>query len=273
MAETSKSKRYTIEDLKQLMAHLRTPELGCPWDLKQDFQSIVEMTVEETYEVVDAIENQNYSQLKEELGDLLFHVIFYSHLGAEQSLFDFDGVVDSVTKKLVSRHPHVFPSGELKLRQRGEALADEEIKQRWDDIKKKEREQKGLKGLMDDIPKALPAFLRAEKLQKRAAKIGFDWDAPEPVLSKLDEEVNELKEAMEREDSRAIEEEFGDVLFTMVNLSRHLKISAEGALRKANSKFEQRFQQMEKEASDRGQDLNTLTAEELEALWQKAKQD
>lgn len=272
MSESQTPERYGVAELKRLMQYLRTPELGCPWDLKQSFDTVAPMTVEETYEVIDAIENRDYSQLKEELGDLFFHIIFYSQLAAEQQLFDFEELVDSVTRKLIARHPHVFPSGRLQLREPGAVYDEDGIKHRWEEIKRKEREAKGMRSLLDDVPQALPGLLRAEKMQKRVASVGFDWDDVEQVMAKIQEELAELSAAIDAKESEEVQSEFGDVLFTLVNLARHLGLDSETSLRGANRKFEARFRFMEKEAGRRNLNLDNLSEDELEQLWQDAKQ-
>lgn len=272
---------YTIDDLKTLMARLREPVYGCPWDLKQSFATIAPSTLEEAYEVVDAIEQGSPQQLKEELGDLLFQVIFYSQLGAEENEFDFDAIVSQLTAKLIRRHPHVFPAGTLESRITPELVDTEDrealIKASWEMIKQEERDQKGQSGLLDDVPIAFPALPRAAKLQKRAARIGFDWPDTTGVYEKLAEEITELSDAELRQDKAEIEEELGDVLFTVVNLSRHLGVDAEGALRKANQKFEQRFKKIEQFAEQERRPLQSaasvITADQLERWWEKAKKD
>ena len=237
---------YTLDDLLYLMARLRSPEDGCPWDLKQSFQSIVPYTLEEVYEVVDAIEREDYPHLKEELGDLLFQVVFYTQLAEEQSLFEFSEVVSTLVEKLVVRHPHVFPDGSLhSKRKAGEPHADTDIKQNWEVIKRQARAEKGQKSMLADIPLSIPALARAAKLQKRAASCGFDWPTIEGVVDKLDEEVGEAKAAILDGNKAAIEEELGDVLFSVVNLCRHLGVDAEGALRQSSRKFEHRFAYIE----------------------------
>lgn len=265
---------YELSDLLALMARLREPVTGCPWDLAQSYQSITSSTLEEAYEVVDAIENRDYPQLKEELGDLLFQVVFYSQLAREDNFFDFQQVVSAVTAKLLRRHPHVFPDGTLASSVNPKEQADDshkrqnKIKASWERIKQQEREQKGHRGLLDDIPKALPATVRALKLQKRAAGEGFDWPSIDGVYDKLDEEIAELKAASSTEH---IEEELGDLLFTVINLARHLRVEPERALRHANGKFEQRFRAMEQMAIAGEQGLSEQSAETLGLWWDRAK--
>lgn len=268
--------RYTINDLLTVMARLREPDFGCPWDLEQSYRTIAASTLEEAYEVVDAIEQDKADQLKEELGDLLFQVVFYSQLGTEDQRFSFDDVTSSITAKLLRRHPHVFPDGTLNSRI---DLADLDVDRRqasikatWERIKREEREQKGFHGIMDDVPTALPATIRATKLQKRAASVGFDWDKVEGVYAKITEEIAELKEATEAAVPAAIEEELGDLLFSVINLARHLKVEPETALRKANRKFEQRFTNMESIAEAEATSLNEQTVQTLNEWWRQAKE-
>lgn len=266
------SPSYSIDDLIYLMARLRKPETGCPWDLKQDYRSITPSTIEEAYEVVDAIESGDLMHLREELGDLLFQVIFYSQLASEDNIWDFSAVVHGLTEKLIRRHPHVFPDGGLNSeRPPGPPPEDGAIKQTWEKIKQQERHAKGKQKLLDDVPRALPAMSRAEKLQKRAAKVGFDWEDPAPVLDVVAGELTELRDAFAEKDENAVAEELGDVLFACVNLSRHLKLDAEQLLRNANQKFETRFQYIEESLAARGQSLEDSTVEEMEMLWQQAK--
>lgn len=269
---------YQVEDLLYLMSRLRDPKTGCPWDIKQTFQTILPHTLEEAYEVADAIEKQDYAHLKEELGDLLFQVIFYSQLGKEASHFDFPQIVDTLVAKLVRRHPHVFPSGELHSEDNVTPLSDEEIKGRWEAIKQQEREEKALtqkddelNSVLADIPQALPGIQRAEKLQKRAAMVGFDWPEPEQVLDKIEEEIGELREAMAKGQHAEIEDELGDLMFAMVNLARHVKVKPEMAIRSTNAKFERRFQYIEATLQLQGRSLEQASLDEMEALWQQAK--
>ncbi|WP_297186844.1 nucleoside triphosphate pyrophosphohydrolase [uncultured Porticoccus sp.] len=264
---------YTIDNLCYLMERLRKPGTGCPWDLKQTFKSLAPCTLEEAYEVIDAIEHEDYGQLKEESGDLLFQVIFYSQLGKERNLFDFEEVVSLLVKKLISRHPHVFPEGTLTSeRQSGRAALNEQaIKDNWESIKQGERKEKGQASILDDIPLGLPALTRATKLQKRAARHGFDWPDVQGVLEKINEETRELNEAIAGEEVDAIEEELGDVLFTVVNLCRHLKVDAETALRRSSLKFEQRINHIEESLHHQGKKMVDTPVEQLDDLWAEAK--
>ncbi len=267
--------QYSLEDLQYLMSRLRKPETGCPWDLKQSYHTICASTIEEAYEVVDAIEHKDYDHLKEELGDLLFQVIFYSQLAREEKRWDMTDVVHGITEKLLRRHPHVFPEGTLQSeRDASSGLNDSDIKASWEKIKSEERGEKGKSGILDDVPRALPAMTRAAKLQKRAAQIGFDWPDVPPVIDKLEEEISEFKEAVASENSDHMEEELGDMLFTCVNLARKLGKDPETLLRQANSKFEHRFRKMETRLPEdvlSKVDAEKVDPETLDKLWEWSK--
>ena len=261
---------YGIKDLRYLMRRLRDPKTGCPWDLKQNFQSLTSHTIEEAYEVVDAIEQDDMSHLSEELGDLLFQIIFYSQLAEEQSQFSFDDIITTITQKLIRRHPHVFPEGTIESSR--VSLADAEIveiKRVWEEIKRLERTDKGAGKTLDDIPLALPALNRALKLQKRAANVGFDWSDIKPVIEKINEEVIELEVEIKRGDKVRMADELGDLLFSCVNLARHLKLDPETSLRGANQKFKRRFESMELLAGKTK--IEDHSADQLELLWGKVK--
>jgi|TARA_B110000495_G_C23013917_1_gene600110 ATP diphosphatase len=261
---------YGIEDLRYLMRRLRDPKSGCPWDLKQNFQSLTSHTIEEAYEVVDAVEQDDMSHLSEELGDLLFQIIFYSQLAEEQSQFSFDDIISTITQKLIRRHPHVFPEGTIESSR--VSLADAEIveiKRVWEEIKRQERTDKGVGKTLDDIPLALPALNRALKLQKRAANVGFDWSDIKPVIEKINEEVIELEVEIKRGDKVRMADELGDLLFSCVNLARHLKLDPETSLRGANQKFKRRFESMELLAGKTK--IEDHSADQLELLWGKVK--
>ncbi len=266
---------YQLPDLLHLMARLRDPQHGCPWDLQQDYASIVPHTLEEAYEVADAIESGDFEHLPGELGDLLFQVVYYSQLAREEGRFDFATVVDAITRKLVRRHPHVFPDGDLYGSPELPRLDEAAIKRRWEEIKAEERAEKAAApeqlSLLDDVPSALPALSRAAKLQKRAAQVGFDWPEALPVVDKVREELGEVLEAMSENDPQAIAEELGDLLFVVVNLARHLKVDPENALRAANGKFERRFRFIEQALREAGRPIESCDLEELDGLWGEAK--
>lgn len=266
---------YQLPDLLHLMARLRDPQHGCPWDLQQDYASIVPHTLEEAYEVADAIESGDFDHLPGELGDLLFQVVYYSQLAQEEGRFEFATVVDAITRKLIRRHPHVFPDGDLYGSPELPRLDETAIKQRWEEIKAEERAEKAAApeqlSLLDDVPSSLPALSRAAKLQKRAAQVGFDWPEALPVVDKVREELGEVLEAMSENDPQAIAEELGDLLFVVVNLARHLKVDPENALRAANGKFERRFRFIEQALRDAGRPIESCNLEELDALWGEAK--
>lgn len=261
---------YTIDDLLRVMERLRDPDTGCPWDLRQDFRSIVPSTLEECYELAEAIEHADYPHVAEELGDVLFQVIFYSQLGREQDLFTFEKIVDTLVEKLVRRHPHVFADGEI------EGIVPvrssvEEVRESWESIKETERQAKSRAGILADVPLALPALPRAQKLQRRAARVNFDWPEAGAVLEKLREEIDELEQALAGDGPEAIREEMGDLLFSCVNLARHLGLDAEASLRQASAKFERRVRTMEALAGDAGSSLDSMEADALEVLWERAK--
>jgi ATP diphosphatase len=266
---------YKLDDLLHLMARLRDPQYGCPWDVQQNYATIVPHTLEEAYEVADAIERGDFDDLKGELGDLLFQVVYYSQLAREEGRFEFDGVVDGITRKLIRRHPHVFPTGDLYAPLETPRLSEEQVKQRWEQIKAEERAAKASVpqqlSLLDDVPAVLPALSRAAKLQKRASQVGFDWPSALPVVDNVREELDEVLEAMASHDAEAIAEEVGDLLFSAVNLARHLKVDPENALRAANRKFERRFRFIEQALRDTGRPIEDCTLEEMDALWGEAK--
>ena len=266
---------YQLDDLLHLMARLRDPQHGCPWDLRQDYASIVPHTLEEAYEVADAIAKRDFPQLRDELGDLLFQVVYYSQLGREDGHFDFAQVVDGITRKLVRRHPHVFPDGDLHGPLDLPRLDEATIKRRWEEIKAEERAEKAMApeqlSLLDDVPAVLPALSRAAKLQKRAANVGFDWADAMPVVAKIQEELDEVREAMANGQAAQVAEEIGDLLFVMVNLARHLQVDAEDALRQANAKFERRFRYIEEGLNAQGRTPQEASLEEMDALWDAAK--
>jgi ATP diphosphatase len=266
---------YQLNDLLHLMARLRDPQHGCPWDLQQNYASIVPHTIEEAYEVADAIERGDFDHLPGELGDLLFQVVYYSQLAREEGRFEFAQVVDGITRKLLRRHPHVFPDGDLYGAPDVAKLDEAAVKQRWEEIKAEERAEKAAApeqlSLLDDVPSVLPSLSRAIKLQKRAGQVGFDWPEALPVVDKVREELDEVLVAMSENDPEAIQDEIGDLLFTVSNLARHLKVDPETALRAANAKFERRFRFIEQALREAGRAMQDCTLDELDALWGEAK--
>ena len=270
MADKASEKRYSLDDLIAVMARLRDPENGCPWDVKQDFATIAPYTIEEAYEVADAIARDDMDALKDELGDLLLQVVYHAQMASEESRFDFADVADAITRKMIRRHPHVFADASLR---------DEFVSSNlWERIKAEEKARRGAAGGMlsarlDDVALVLPALTRAVKLQKRAAEVGFDWPSLKPVLDKVDEEIAELKEAIgARDDAARVREEFGDLLFVMANVARHLKIDPEAALRDANTKFVRRLRGIEEALAKEGRTCEEATLEEMDRLWDEAKE-
>jgi len=251
-----------MQQLLEIMQRLRDPEKGCPWDAEQNFASIAPFTIEEAYEVADAIARDDMNDLKDELGDLLFQVVFHAQMASEQGSFGFDEVHQSVCEKMVRRHPHVFEDLEIK-----DASHQTQV---WEDYKAEERKQKGEHSLMDGIPAGMAELQRSVKLQKRAAKAGFDWPSAGPVMEKFEEELLEMREALDSNDRQAIEDELGDLLFVATNLARKLQIDPGTALRRSNAKFERRFRAIEEAAG--GQDsLQTIGLDAMEVLWQEIK--
>jgi nucleoside triphosphate diphosphatase len=269
----------TMEKLLTIMSKLRDPKSGCPWDLAQRFDTIVPFTLEEAYEVADAIEQDDLEHLPDELGDLLFQVMFYCQLGKEQGLFDFATVVERISAKLIRRHPHVFGAikDESAADEANHELSTQALNAAWENAKAKERQQKQLLSVLDDIPKALPALTRSLKIQKRVAKVGFDWPELEPVVAKIHEELDEvLVEARLLEGAPEtylpkVKDEMGDLLFAVVNLARHLGVDPESALRQGNQKFEQRFRGVEALAYASGKAMEAHTLAELDGYWDQVK--
>ncbi len=253
-----------LDKLLEVMDRLRDPNTGCPWDLEQDFASIAPHTIEEAYEVADAIAMGDMQELQEELGDLLFQVVFHAHLAKEQGEFDFYAVAGSISKKLTQRHPHVFGDAESR--------NTAEQSRQWEKHKASERRSKGQQSVLDGIPVALPALSRAQKLGKRAATAGFDWPDRRGPRQKIDEELSELDRELDSGSARRQAEEIGDLLFSVVNLARHLDIDAEAAMREANRRFQTRFLGMEKYLRESGQELSGLSLSQLEIAWQRAKE-
>ena len=260
--------KRSIDELLAIMARLRDPERGCPWDLEQDFDSIAAYTLEEAYEVADAIDRQDYDDLKDELGDLLLQVVFHARMAEEAGLFDFADVAGAISDKMVRRHPHVFADA---------SYADAEEQTRaWEAIKAAERKHKGEQdtSTLSGVARGLPEWKRALKLQKRAATVGFDWPDHRPVLDKLVEELDELRAEFEQGGDKArLEDEIGDLLFVMVNLARHADVDFSRALRHANAKFERRFRRMEALAEAEGRPMAERDLEDQEALWRKVKRE
>jgi ATP diphosphatase len=265
-----------INRLNAIMAALRTPESGCSWDLEQTFATIVPYTLEEAYEVADAIERGDVADLREELGDLLLQVVFHARMAEEEDQFDFGDVVEAITRKLIRRHPHVF----------GDArdLTSDEVKALWGRIKAEEKRERAearraagrpaeeATGALAGVPLALPALTRALKLQQKAGKVGFDWNDPRAVLAKLREEIDEVEAELDANDAERVAGEVGDLLFAVANLARHLKVDPETALRGANAKFERRFAHIEARLGEAGRTPADATLDEMEALWGEAKQ-
>lgn len=263
-----------IERLIELMDRLRDPDTGCPWDLKQSFRTIAPSTIEEAYEVVDAIERDDFDHLREELGDLLFQVVFYAQLAKEESLFDFDGIASAITDKLLRRHPHVFPDGTLESRvDPDKHLSETDVNRQWETIKQQERGEKGKSGVLDDVPPGLPASTRGVKLQKRASAVGFDWSDSAGVMEKCEEEWAELKQAIAEGKQEAIAGELGDVFFCLTNLARHLKLEPETVMRGANDKFVRRFEFIESRLGEQGTSLDQASLATMERLWQQSKHE
>jgi ATP diphosphatase len=250
--------------LLEVMRVLRDPEEGCSWDIEQDFASIAPYTIEEAYEVADAIERQDWSELKNELGDLLLQTVYHTQIASEAALFTFDDVANAISDKMVARHPHVF-GAESRDKSAEQQTAD------WESIKATERATKSKQGVLEDVALALPALMRAAKLQKRAARVGFDWPNISQVLDKIQEETQELVEAKKTLTQTEVVEEYGDLMFVMVNLGRHLKVDAEEALRGANMKFTRRFQYIENELARQGLSPEKSNLNDMDRLWNDAK--
>ena len=311
MQNANKAKLSEMQRLLKIMAQLRDPQSGCPWDVKQTMESLTRYTIEEAYEVADAIANGDMHDIKDELGDLLFQVVFYAQIASESRAFSFDDVAQSISDKLVRRHPHVFANA---LASEGVSdtnenvtvertlLSDSALNAQWDAIKAQEKQLKKQRlkqdseatenSILDNVPKGMPALMYAQKLQKACAKVGFDWSDAAPVIDKVREEVEEIQQELDfkqraqgalktgvvplnsgvPDNQQAIEEEIGDALFAMVNLARHCKVDADTALRNASNKFANRFKGVERLAAEQGDKLDALTLDEMEALWQQVKQ-
>ena len=311
MQNANKAKLSEMQRLLKIMAQLRDPQSGCPWDVKQTMESLTRYTIEEAYEVADAIANGDMHDIKDELGDLLFQVVFYAQIASESRAFSFDDVAKSISDKLVRRHPHVFANalasegvGDTNENVKVERtlLSDSALNAQWDAIKAQEKQLKKQRlkqdneaienSILDNVPKGMPALMYAQKLQKACAKVGFDWSDAAPVIDKVREEVEEIQQELDfkqraqgalktgvvplnsgvPDNQQAIEEEIGDALFAMVNLARHCKVDADTALRNASNKFANRFKGVERLAAEQGDKLDALTLDEMEALWQQVKQ-
>lgn len=264
-----------ISRLIEIMAALRHPETGCPWDIEQNFQTIKPYTIEEAYEVSDAIERGDMDDLCDELGDLLLQVVFHARMAEEAGEFSFGDVVNAITTKMIRRHPHVFA--------RSEADTPDAVKIQWDEIKQAEKreraERRSRRGITEDfnggflgsVQRSFPALTEALKLQERAAKVGFDWSAPEPILDKIEEEIGELRMALRDGDRAKVSDELGDLIFAVVNIGRHVKADPEQALRGTNTKFRRRFNHIEQVLDAEGETLEAATLERMEEIWQAAK--
>lgn len=254
-----------ITKLTGLMAALRAPD-GCPWDREQTLESLAPFIIEEAYEVVSAIDSGSMDEIKDELGDLLFQIIFASQIAEEKKCFTLASVIDGTVRKMIRRHPHVFGDRDAE-----KAKTPKDVLKRWDQIKSEEKKNEKYKGYLSGVPEAMPALLRAHKISKKAAKTGFDWKNAAQVFEKVDEEMAEFKQALKNKDRRNMEEEMGDLLFTIVNVSRFMEINPEEALRKTIGKFITRFHYMERKAAKKGRDISALTLGEMDDLWEEAK--
>lgn len=262
-----------IDALLKVMIALRTPETGCPWDIEQTFESIAPYTIEEAYEVADAISRGDRHDLKDELGDLLLQVVYHARMAEEEGSFDFTAVTRSITEKMIRRHPHVFKDDKV--------TSSAAMSVKWEDIKAQERALKAKErgavtnasppSVLDDVPIALPALTRAHKLQKKASRVGFDWSDVRDVFAKVQEEVDEVQEALTQRDKEHIREEIGDLLFAVTNLARHVEVDAEQALKDANQKFTARFTYIERELTSAGRQIEKTSPEEMDKLWNEAK--
>lgn len=263
MASNDDKKRHPIEDLIEVMAKLRDPDGGCPWDLEQNFETIAPYTIEEAYEVADAIARMDMNDLREELGDLILQPIYHAQMAAESGAFDILDVIDGITKKMIERHPHVFAHED--------ASTPKDVNEIWDRKKSQESRDKGEVSALDGVALALPALLRAEKLQKRAAKVGFEWKSPADAYKKVDEELEELAQSLASGTEKDQEEEFGDVLFALVNFGRMNGLCAETALRNANEKFLRRFKALEINLRKQDKEFSDLTLDQLVQMWKDLK--
>ena len=278
LAKDFLEKKSAIESLQEIMAMLRDKVHGCPWDLDQTLVSLIPHTIEEVYEVADAIEKNDIDNIVDELGDLLFQVIFYAQIGNEEKIFNFEDVANAIVRKLLRRHPHVFPTGDAKSFGRGKKISSDEVVTNWESIKLEEKKEKleesnseSARSVFDNLPGALPALQKSVKLQKLAGKVGFDWSDTSDVFVKLKEEIVELEEAIGKSNKQEIESEFGDVLFTAVNMARHLNVDPELALRGANGRFKNRVVWIENELGKNGEFVSDKNIDDLNQLWNEAK--
>ena len=278
LAKDFLEKKSAIERLQEIMAMLRDKVHGCPWDLDQTLVSLIPHTIEEVYEVADAIEKNDIDNIVDELGDLLFQVIFYAQIGNEEKIFNFEDVANAIVRKLLRRHPHVFPTGDAKSFGRGKKISSDEVVTNWESIKLEEKKEKleesnseSARSVFDNLPGALPALQKSVKLQKLAGKVGFEWPDTSDVLVKLKEEIVELEEAIGKSNKQEIESEFGDVLFTAVNMARHLSVDPELALRGANGRFKNRVVWIENELGKNGEFVSDKNIDDLNQLWNEAK--
>ena len=261
MVDFERKEKYNFNDLLRIMEILRAPD-GCMWDREQDHQSIRRNFIEETYEVCEAIDEQDPEHLKEELGDVLLQVVFHTEMEKEKGVFDIGDVADGICKKLIYRHPHIFGTVEVG--------SSEEILRNWDELKRKEKHQETDTSALESVAKSLPGLIRAEKLQKKAAKVGFDWENAQGALEKVEEELDEVKRAVAGDGDP--EEEIGDLLFAAVNVARHLKVDPERAMEKTCNKFVRRFAEMERQARQENKVLSDLSLTELDTLWNRSKE-
>lgn len=261
MVDFQKKEKYNFNDLLRIMEILRAPD-GCMWDREQDHQSIRRNFIEETYEVCEAIDEQDPEHLKEELGDVLLQVVFHTEMEKEKGVFDIGDVADGICKKLIYRHPHIFGTVEVG--------SSEEILRNWDELKRKEKHQETDTSALESVAKSLPGLIRAEKLQKKAAKVGFDWENAQGALEKVEEELDEVKRAVAGDGDP--EEELGDLLFAAVNVARHLKVDPERAMEKTCNKFVRRFAEMERQARQENKVLSDLSLTELDTLWNRSRE-
>ncbi|MBU1465188.1 MAG: nucleoside triphosphate pyrophosphohydrolase [Gammaproteobacteria bacterium] len=261
-----------VKQLQYLMSCLRDKEFGCAWDKKQTYKSIAPYTLEETYEVLDAIEREDFEHLKEELGDLLFQVIFYAQMAEEEQRFTFDDIAAGIVEKMLRRHPHVFPDGDITRFGEPTTLTEQQIAQQWQQIKAQEKGPTD-KSLLAEVPVSMPALMQAVKIQQKVAKVGFDWPDVAPVFDKIREELDELEEAMREQNHLHVEEEVGDVLFAVSNLARHLEVSPDVALNKTNIKFRRRFGRIEALVSAQNKKLTDCSLKELDSYWDQAKRE